>query len=80
MLQLGYSLFDVQGLKCNFHLWDKANTMESMSRNKNSSVEQNIVLCGQKIAEKNPRYYHCPLKTAHTQLSSKTSSWYIAML
>jgi len=26
--------------------------MESMSRNKNSSVEQNIVLCGQQITEK----------------------------
>lgn len=26
--------------------------MESMSRNKNSSVEQNIVLCGKQIAEK----------------------------
>jgi hypothetical protein len=54
--------------------------MKSMSRNKNSSVEQNIVLCRQQIAE-NPMPLSLSAKNStHTQLSSKISSWYIAML
>jgi hypothetical protein len=53
MLQLGYSMFDVQGVKCNFHLLTEAqNTIESMCSNKNSTLEQKTVACEQQITEK----------------------------
>ena len=71
MLQLGCLLFDVQGVKRNFHLRLKQNTMESMSSNKKKKihththrVEQKVVVCGHKTAEK-----HVPLS-----LSPKNST------